>query len=338
MHTMLRNRKQNKPEFILYSEDAIEVTSQVCPVPVLPAQQEQKHSPTIHTAASCHRDDQSTSYENSRYSRERTGSSHESSDYDSIFSNSALCTMAMPPIDRVAMWTDLRILDKLQCSCSHTLPLRDDGSFINTSNRSFHSRSNENKSKTDITSKSALQHSTKPQQQALVEKRPKTNFRTSAPMIIHTQSSLSEIVPHCYKNPIQEERRRSTCQTKKTGDSELPSISYDYKSPLLEAATPTTDSPMKQIRRSKFDTNAAGKTLQYLPDQGNARTNDSLSVLLIDQRLHSRAYLHHHYSFRDDMSKSSHFSQSKIRYSYPYLEEEDTLYGGARSVVGRRRM
>jgi hypothetical protein len=93
---------------------------------------------------------------------------------------------------------------------------------------------------------------------------------------------------------------------------------------------------MKQIRRSKFDTNAAEKTLQYLPDQGNARTNDSLSVL--DQRLHSRAYLHHHYSFRDDMSKSSHFSQSKIRYSYPYLEEEDTLYGGARSVVGRRRM
>lgn len=126
---MLRNRKQNKPEFILYSEDAIEVTSQVCLVPVLPARQQEqkKHSPTIPTAASCHRDDQSTSYENSRYSRELTGSSYESSDYDSSFSNSALCTMAMPPIDPVAKWADLRILTNfIQCSCPHTLPLRDD--------------------------------------------------------------------------------------------------------------------------------------------------------------------------------------------------------------------
>jgi len=238
------------------------------------------------------------------------------------------------PHDLVATWKDRHEhirpkLDKLQDPHrSNTLQIDDDGSSNNHITRQ-RNRSLQN-------NKNASPNRTSAPQQATKKPVFEANIRAVSQMIIQTQSSLSEIIPHSYDaktHPLFEKREKVIYTT------------HENDEKFMDAIKPTSYSssiPVKQTiarKKSKFDTNAAGKTLEYFPEKGYATSSTTKRIIQSrnQQDIHSRNEpLHHwrtqlvnHYPYdtRDDISKSSLMTSPVKRYSYPYLEKEDALYG-----------
>lgn len=367
----MRKKTPKKTELILYSEDAIEVTSKKDPI-VPPQDAPTQTARTYHAESSNTRSSSRSSYEHSTSYDSMASSDHRSS-YS--FDASAPCAMSMPNFYPLAIFRErlLGDINNLQWTCPNTFHIDDDDSY--TSNyRNNNVRSNDGTRQTDSRNDSALQYS-KQQSTSKVETRSQSpakissnnvhsnedtrqtdsniefscainypnHWPTTAQIIIQTQSSLSEIEPHSYSHPIKEK----TIRTVDSNTNHHPMEPYSYYKPFILDSSPTANIIAKETgsNKGKLYNNGAENTLDYLPDRWDStlkkrRTRPNLVQQASpiagpkDQHLYNRADIQRcSIDVRDDMSKTSLFSQSKIRYSYPYLEDDDDIYGRTQSTL-----